>query len=105
MGWATHSEAAPLLVPVHLGWPHRGWGPTAAYHPCAPCCSHISSPSQSQGGPQEPRFFSLRTVLKDSPQGPPTANRHQLPTASRCTTVSVVMCLAHVLTVKQRAFP
>ena len=28
-------------------------------------------------------FFLLRRALKDSPQGPPTANRHQPPTANR----------------------
>ena len=31
---------------------------------------------------KKPDFFFLRTALKDSPQGPPTANRHQPPTAA-----------------------
>ena len=51
-------------------------------------------------------FFLLRTALMDRPQGPPTANR-QPPTAANrqplFKTVSVVLCLAHVLTMKQRA--
>ena len=50
-----------------------------------------------------------RTALKDSPQGPPSANRRQPPTAANClplfNTVSVVLCCAHVLTMKQRASP
>ena len=40
---------------------------------------------------------------------PPTANRHQPPTAANrqplFNTVSVVLCLAHVLTMKQRVPP
>ena len=53
------------------------------------------------------------TALKDSPHRPPTDNRHQLPTANcQLPTANrqplfkiVVLCLAHVLTMKQRAFP
>ena len=63
-----------------------------------------------QACPQEPQSF----VVKDSPEGP-TANRQPPPTANRQSpianrqplfyTASVVMCLAHVLTMKQRASP
>ena len=31
---------------------------------------------------KNPNVFLLRTALKDSPQGPTTANRHQPPTAN-----------------------
>ena len=62
---------------------------------------------------QSPSFFLLRTALKDSPQGPLTANRQpptatnrQPPTANRQPLFNtVVLCLAHVLTMKQRASP
>ena len=54
-------------------------------------------------------FFKTRMFfVKDSPQGLPTANR-QPPTAANrqplLNTVSVGLCLAHVLTMKQRASP
>ena len=58
-------------------------------------------------------FFLLNTALKDSPRGPPTANRQPPtdanrqppPTANRqpsFNTVSVVLCPAHVVTMKQK---
>ena len=56
--------------------------------------------------------LSLRAHIfffKDSPQGPPTANCQPPPTAANrqplCNTASVVLCRAHVLTMKQRASP
>ena len=72
-------------------------------------------PSCPRGTPRavfkNPNFFWLRTALKDSPQGqptanrhqPPIANRHQPPTANHCSIVFLWYC--HVLTMKQRASP
>ena len=37
----------------------------------------------ARAGFKKPDFFLLRTALKDSPQGPPTANRQPPPTANR----------------------
>ena len=55
----------------------------------------------------EKSFFLLRTALKDSSWGPPTVNRQPPPTAANrqplFNNASVVLCLAHVLTLKQRA--
>ena len=63
-------------------------------------------------------LFMSTTARKDSPQGPPTANRRpataaythrngQPPTATNrqplFKTASVILCLAHVLTIAQRA--
>ena len=47
--------------------------------PAGPLVVHCPPWGFSQGGPLEPPFF----FVKDSPQGPPTANRHRLPTANR----------------------
>ena len=79
----------------------------------------------NRGVRKKPTFFFRRTALEDSPQGPPTATRHQPPTTNRqpptanrrrlpptanrhqpfFNRVSVVLCLGHVLTMKQRASP
>ena len=70
------------------------------------CCVLRGAPKK----PNFPFFFLLRTALLDSPQGRPTTNRHQPPptAANRqplFNSVSVVLCLAHVLAMKRRASP
>ena len=53
-------------------------------------CAHSNANScqlegqLQQGCPSEARFFLFMTALQDSPQGPPTANRHQIFTANHC---------------------
>ena len=42
-----------------------------------------STEFEPQGGPSKSHFFLLSVALKDSPQGPPTANLHQPPNATR----------------------
>ena len=57
--------------------------------------------SVSQGCPEERSFFG-----KDSPYRPPTAHRQPPNSGDRpllLKNASVVLCLAHVLTMKQRA--
>ena len=60
--------AAPLIQPVfptsHMDLPTPFFSPT--------------------GGLEGTPFFLRRTAFTDRPQGPPTANRHQLPTATNC---------------------
>ena len=51
--------------------------PTTNHQP--PTTTNHKLPGQSFRNPFF--FFLLRTTLKDRPQGPPTANRHQRPTA------------------------
>ena len=44
---------------------------------------HTTVCPQHRGVLKKPNnFFPLKTALKDSPQGPPTANRHKPPTAN-----------------------
>ena len=80
-----HSHLPHILVPQRLG---AGNG-----NPLEDC-------------PSEPQFFFLlRTALNHQPPAttirqPATANRQPL-----FTTVSLILCLAHVLTTKQRASP
>ena len=96
-GWGcrlTPANGAPLQ---HVAGP-QGRGVRAQHFPV------VLDTSQRRGymAPGQP----LRTA--PNRHQPPTANRHQLPTANRqplFNTVSVDLCFAHVLTMKQRASP
>ena len=46
-------------------------------------CNLVLEPSVARAVLKGPDFFLLRTVLKDCPKGPPTANRQPPPTANR----------------------
>ena len=95
------------LPPKVFGCRPLGMPDTSGPVPCAPLRAVLKILN----------FFLLRKALQDSPQGPPTANRQpptatnncQPPTATNhqtlFNTVSVLLCLAHVLTAKQRASP
>ena len=99
-GGLRHAAAPPEMgVPP----PPRGGGAGRCVG-CNACCGRQSQ-LLARGVLHSPNtfLFLLRTALKDQPWGPPTANRQPPPTANRhqpppmLSTVSVVLCVAHVL--------
>ena len=79
----------PTLAPNRLQLP-LGAGATTVVAPstragCSTLQAHPAPPSSVLllAVLETPNFFWLRTTLKDSPQGPPTANRQPPPTANR----------------------
>ena len=83
-----------------------------------PACDRSGQYWAGAGPSRRRPIFFLSRVLKDNPQGttnrqPPTANRQPPPTANRQPPPTIVQfrdfvscpCLAHVLTMQQKASP
>ena len=103
---ARCSVSLPWAVVEHNFFSHQGRpsGPAGDRQPPA-VDGQLFGPSRTDRGTGLSLTTPIFCFVKDSPQGPPTATNHQQPTATNCQPlfdpVSVVLCLAHVLTMTQ----